>query len=153
MLSRSISRTDAAPTPTATALRSTRRESRVRDSGVSRFESSTPAMARASEGMTTAHATTGPARGPRPTSSTPAMSGPTVSRSPRSIRLQRRVTRGLCGGPGLAGGRTHLALLDARRLARELAEVVELRAAHAAAANHGEVGDHRAVDRKDALDA
>ena len=51
------------------------------------------AMARWSGGMTTAQATTGPARGPRPTSSTPAISGPPAARSSRSIALQRRGER------------------------------------------------------------
>jgi hypothetical protein len=40
----------------------------------------------------TAQATTGPARGPRPTSSTPAKSGPYRCRNSSSSRLQRRGT-------------------------------------------------------------
>src|SRR6185503_16318261 len=45
-----------------------------------------------------------------------------------------------------------LALLDARRLTREVAEVVQLRATDAAATSNDDLGEHRAVDREDALD-
>ena len=47
------------------------------------------AEARAPGGMMMAHATTGPAKGPRPTSSTPAMYRTPVARRSRSIALQR----------------------------------------------------------------
>ena len=45
------------------------------------------------------------------------------------------------------------ALRDARRLAGPAAQVVQLRAPHAAAAHHLDLGDLRAVEREDALDA
>src|SRR5207253_1501723 len=44
-------------------------------------------------------------------------------------------------------------LLDARRLARALAQVVQLGAAHVAAALHFDGRDQRAVDLESALDA
>src|SRR6476661_9536723 len=47
----------------------------------------------------------------------------------------------------------NLLLLDARRLAGEVAEVVQLRATHATAADDREVADHRAVHGEDALHA
>ncbi len=47
----------------------------------------------------------------------------------------------------------NLPLLDAGSLTREVTEVVELRAADAATANHEHRRDHRAVAREDALDA
>src|SRR5688500_6209057 len=160
MLIRSISRTDAAPTPIASARSRMRRASFSRSGPSSSFESSTPRMARASGGMTTAHATTGPARGPRPTSSTPASSGPRDSRRSRSSALQRRGTSGNVRVRLLRRGRARLrhrhlrlALLDARRLAGEVAEIIELRAPHAATAHDLDLGQHRAVKREDALDA
>src|SRR3954453_20171215 len=55
-------------------------------------------------------------------------------------------------GPTTAGSAVAL-LADARRLAAEGAEVVELRATHAAAAHHLHRRHHRAVHREDALDA
>src|SRR6478752_5997778 len=160
MLIRSISRTEAAPMPTASARSRMRFASFSRSGPSSTFESSTPRMARASGGMTTAHATTGPARGPRPTSSTPASSGPRETRSSCSSALQRRGTArsewcGLLRGgrAGLRHGHLGLPLLDSRRLAGEMAQVVELRAAHAAAPHDLDVGQHGAVEREDALDA
>src|SRR6476661_7984291 len=140
MLRRSISRTLAAPTETARARSVMRAASFSRSSCGSFLESSTPRMARASGGMTTAHATTGPARGPRPTSSTPASSGP-------------RETRSSCSSALLRHGHLGLPLLDARRLAGEMAQVVELRAPHAATPDDLDVGQHGAVEREDALDA
>ena len=55
--------------------------------------------------------------------------------------------------PGARNVHAHLPLLDAGGLAGEMAQVVELGAANAAAANHGNAGDHWAVHREDALDA
>src|SRR5690606_13366607 len=102
--------------------------------------SRTPRMRRQSAGKTTAAATTGPASGPRPTSSTP------TSRRPAA---QHAASRASVGGPiGSA-----LALLpDARRAAREPAQVVELGAADAAAAHQLDRGDRGAVEREDPLD-
>ena len=89
MLIRSISRADAAPSADRHARERITAASRRRSCGLSCFESSTPAIARWSGGMITAHATTGPARGPRPTSSTPASNGPNSARRARSIPLHR----------------------------------------------------------------
>src|SRR5688572_20957292 len=183
MLNRSISRADAAPRPTASARRRMRPANRRRCSAVSRFESSTPAMARTSGGMMTAQATTGPAKGPRPTSSTPAIMGPTVARSSRSTCSHRRALRlpdftgtpvgrllpcrrrGLSHG-GHRLGRRRLAnwardrdadaallLADARCLAREVAEVIQLCPPNTPTTHDVNFGDHRAVNREDAFDA
>src|SRR5665213_1549778 len=155
MLRRSISLADAAPSPRLTARSTIWVTSRSRASGVSALESSTPRSARVSGGMTMAHATTGPAREPRPTSSTPAMSAPPVRRSSRSIVVQR--ARCTSGGPAaceLRGlGDLNLALLDPRCLAGSGAQIVELRAAHAATSNDVHVAEHWAVEREDSLDA
>src|ERR1044071_8560530 len=155
MCTRSISRTDAAATLTLSARSRIFTARRFRASAVSCFESSTPAIARTSGGMTTAHATTGPARGPRPTSSTPAISGPCCARRSRSIVLQRiraAPAQLLFGRSRGRHGDADLLLLDARRLAGELAKVVQLRPTHAAATQDGDVRDHRTVHREDALD-
>ena len=161
-----LARALAAPTPTASARARMRPARRTRTSGASRFESSTPAMARRPGGMTTAHATTGPASGPRPTSSTPATSGPCAVRTARSIhsiasatdRSQRRRDAAADDLSSArrrrrAVGRDDLALADAGGLAGDVAQVVQLRAAHEATAHDGDVGEHGAVDREDALDA
>src|SRR6185437_16237220 len=159
MFTRSISRTEAAPTPMLTARWRIFTTRRSRSAPLSCLESSTPGMARWSGGMTTAHATTGPASGPRPTSSTPAMNGPTMPRSSRSIGFHRsramgRVpSRPLLGGGSSRLGHAHLLFADARGLTGEIAEVVELCAAHTAAAHYYDLGEHRAVHREDALDA
>src|SRR5687768_6126868 len=152
MLYRSISRAEAAPSAKATARSRILAARRTRSGAVSRFESSTPAIARTSGGMTTAQATTGPARGPRPTSSMPAMSGPFPARSSRSSGLQRAMQL-LRRAAGLWHLHLRLALLDARGLAGEVAEIIELRAAHLAAAHDDDVAEHRAVEWEDALDA
>src|SRR4051794_34870742 len=155
MLMRSISRTLAAPTATHSARSTMRAASFSRSAAESFLESSTPRMARASGAMMTAHATTGPARGPRPTSSIPASRGPRDARSSRSRALQRRTREPaavlLRGRARLRDARLHL--LDARGLAGEMAQVVQLGAAHAAAADDRDVGQHGAVEREDALDA
>src|SRR6266852_237531 len=57
----------------------------------------------------------------------------------------------LGGAGGLAGAL--LALADAGRFAAPLAQVIELGAAHLAAAHHLDRIDHRRIERKDALDA
>src|SRR5688572_21227440 len=158
MLSRSISRTDAAPSDQASAFSRIFLARRTRSSAVRTFESSTPRIARASGGMMTAHATTGPASGPRPTSSTPASIGPDASRNSRSIVLQRRRLRSITSaldfglGPG-HNDRATLLFANPRRLAREVAQVIELGPANTTAANDYDVADHRAMHGEDALDA
>src|SRR6476661_7487157 len=154
MFIRSISRTLAAPTATERARSVIRAASFSRSAAVSFLESSTPRMARASGGMTTAQATTGPARGPRPTSSTPAMRGPREARSSRSSVLQRGMP---CRGSGLLRGgfrlrHARLLFLDASGLAGQVAQVVQLGAPHTATTDDVDVGQHRAVQGEDALD-
>src|SRR5689334_23606666 len=53
----------------------------------------------------------------------------------------------------LGDGDADLLLANAARLAGELAEIEQLRAAHTATAHDLDVGEHRAVGREDALDA
>src|SRR6185312_7310049 len=155
MLTRSISRAEAAPSPRLTARCMICETSRSRAWAVSAFESSTPRSARVSGGITMAHATTGPAREPRPTSSTPAMSAPPARRRSRSIVVQRvRCTvRAPCAAWLDGAGDLNLALLDSRGLAGGFAQVVELRATHAATTHDVHVAEHGAVDRENALDA
>src|SRR5881396_1552502 len=137
MLYRSISRTDAAPMPTAIAFAKIFFASRSRALAVSCLESSTPASARLSGGMTTAQATTGPARGPRPTSSTPAINGPWTRRSSRSTGRQRirRPAFDLLfrRSRGRHDDAAALLFLDARRLAGQVAQIIQLGATDASA--------------------
>lgn len=72
ILRRSISCSVAIPTPTARARATITSKSRVRSDAETCLESFTPAR-RQREGRMTAAATTGPARGPRPASSRPAI--------------------------------------------------------------------------------
>src|SRR4029078_12709695 len=124
-----------------------------------------------SGGMMTAHATTGPAMGPRPTSSTPARRGPRSARRSLSMcvqRLRRYGARPFAVGffePSSAtplrpvellrlGARNlhaRLSLLDARCLSGEMTEVVQLCTAYAATTDNRDGGDHRAVHRENAL--
>src|ERR1700730_3855247 len=76
------SRASTWPTPTATAWRRVRRSRTSRWAWESFLESSRPGS-RAPSGSTAAPATTGPASGPRPTSSTPAT---TLKALPRAVR-------------------------------------------------------------------
>src|SRR6185312_9011606 len=127
MLKRSISSTDAAPNANDTA-RSAMRAARMRRRAAgSILESSTPGSARASGGMMTAQATTGPA-------------------SPR--RAVRPWVLLLGGLPEV-----RLPLADAALLAACVAQVVKLGATHASTADDGDGADHRAVHGEDALDA
>src|SRR4051812_25498636 len=57
------------------------------------------------------------------------------------------------GGAGLRHRHLGLPLLDARRLAGEMAQVIELGAPDAATPHDLNVGEHWAVEREDALDA
>src|SRR5215212_6223530 len=102
-------------------------------------------------------ATTGPARQPRPTSSVPAMARKPESRSRRSMadisatraNSAKKWSRRISFPEGLA-----LALLfDARGLAPELAEVVELRTTDPAMAFHLDAVDRRRVEGEHALHA
>src|SRR5690349_9887103 len=142
MLSRSISWDEAAPTPKPSARERTCSASLSRMRAGRILLSRRPRTARHPAGNATAAATTGPASGPRPASSTP-------TRSASSAQAARsRFSEGR-GGTGSA-----LALLpDARGLAAQRAEVVELGPAHPAAAHQLHRGDRRAVHGEQPLDA
>src|SRR5687768_9548456 len=92
----------------------------------------------------TAPATTGPARQPRPTSSQPATRWkPHRRRAFSRLLVARTLTIGASGPLGL---------LHARRLALQIAQEVQLGAAHARRPHHFDLGDRRRVQREDALD-
>ena len=84
IFNRRISATDAAPTPISAVEARNARYAARRCSAVSFFESSSmPASSRGTRRpRTTAAATTGPASGPRPASSTPATRPPAASSIP-----------------------------------------------------------------------
>src|ERR1700704_3037063 len=67
-------------------------------------------------------------------------------------RLGGGIGRAGLGGTLVADVERHL-LGDARRLAAAAAQVIELGAAHRAAAHHLDAGEARAVEREHALDA
>src|SRR5262245_12897018 len=91
---------------------------------------------------------TGPARQPRPTSSTPATYTNPMRRSAFSrVRYARVFTRTILRRLLLSG------LFHARRLALELAQEVQLRAADPGGAEHFDPVDDGRVQREDALDA
>ena len=86
----SISSRSAQPTPQASARLRMMGASRARSAGVRTFESARPRMRRRGSRITAA-ATTGPASGPRPASSTPATRARSRSLQCRCIaHLQRR---------------------------------------------------------------
>src|SRR5262249_45799046 len=175
MLIRSISCASADATLHATARSRMRTYSSSRSAAGTALESHTPGMCRPGW-RTTAAATTGPARQPRPTSSTPATwTKPTRRSAFSSVRIAGTRVMGSgepVGRVGLAGrrsGRTdHLSclahatdltwlglrgVLHSRRLALQLAEVVQLRAADPRRPHHLDLLDRRRVQREDALDA
>src|SRR5215211_5741562 len=124
------------------ARQRTRSASRARTEAGSTLLSRRPRTAAQPMGNTTAAATTGPARGPRPTSSTPTRR----CSSAQTARSRARVGRGAM--------RSALALLpDSGRLAAQRAEIIQLRAAHPSPANQLDRGDRGAVDREEALDS
>src|SRR6476619_3593471 len=93
----------------------------------------------------TAAATTGPARQPRPTSSTPAMCTTPCRR--RSFSTVREARARLMRAPDGLGA------LHARGLALQVAQEVQLRAPHLRAAEDFDPVDRRRVQRENALDA
>src|SRR5229473_1060164 len=123
--------------------------SRARSSGSKRFESSTPRI-RSPGASTTAAATTGPARGP-----------PRRRRRDGSLPAARRRSRSGTALPAprpglarvLARGRDHrdALLLEPRRLADQVAEVVELRPPHGGPLHHLDLVDPRRVHWERAL--
>src|SRR6202011_583846 len=105
-------------------------------------------MARASPGMITAQATTGPAIGPRPTSSTPARRGPLAA--PAGCL---RLGSSLCWRLAARNNDFGLPLSDSRGLSGQVAQVVQLGATDASTANNRDLRDHRAVYWENALHA
>src|ERR1051325_10785940 len=140
---RSISAGSQAATAQATAWRTMRSWSCSRSAEGTSVESHTPAMC-LSGWSTTAAATTGPARQPRPTSSTPA-----TYAKPRRLKAFSSVR--------IAGTRTWnpelLGALHPGGLALQVAQVIELRAPHLRRARDFDLLNRRRVQRKDALDA
>src|SRR5438128_1997054 len=172
MFQRSISRTLAAPTPIAAARARITTASRSRARLVSSLESASPRIGWHCGGNTTAAATTGPARGPRPASSMPA----TIRRPARQSAASRSSVgrRRLTSPPApvrppapsppplppppppppprLLLGRAAL-LADARGFPGKAPQEIELGAAHPALADQLDLGDRRGVQREDPLHA
>src|SRR5688572_6705310 len=180
MLMVSISRTEAAPTPTATARRRMSGASRSRWLGDSVFESRTPGIRREWGFMINAAATTAPQVGATPTSSTPTTRiAPSRqwSRSNRRLgtrtvmaapRLAPPIARRATGGSAVAfpsrpgppwtvprPGRSApgAALPQRGCLADALAQEVQLGAAHPTVAHDLDLLDARAVDHERPLHA
>src|SRR4051812_24538457 len=175
---RSISAGSAPATAQAIACRTMRSYRRSRSGAGTVFESHTPGMWR-SGCSTTAAATTGPARHPRPTSSQPATcTNPTRRSAFSSVRVAetrviqvRWVGWGRLVGRVRRGWRQHppglpdspdlctLAalrlggVLHPRRLALEIAQVVELGAPDLGRAGDLHFCNRRRMQREDALDS
>src|SRR4051812_47934674 len=142
---RSISAGSAPATAQAIACRTMRSYRRSRSGAGTVFESHTPGMWR-SGCRTTAAATTGPARQPRPTSSTPATcTNPTRRSAFSSVRIAgTRVIRSALRLDDV---------LHARGLAFQVAQVIELGPADLGRARHLDLVNRRRMQRKDPLDA
>src|SRR5438876_1871034 len=157
MLISSISRGSAAATAHTTAERRMTSYRRARSSAGTSLESQTPRTGR-SGWSTTAAATTGPARQPRPTSSTPATYMKPARRSAfSSVRMAG--TRVTVYVPGLRCQFCVLrfsfrppALFHPRRLALEVAQIIQLGAPHLRRPHHLDLLDRRRVERENALD-
>src|SRR4051794_40915539 len=122
------------------AFRRTRSANRARTEAGRILLSRSPRTALQPIGNTTAAATTGPARGPRPASSTP-------TRRCSSAQTARSRT-----GGGRGPMPSPLALpRDWGGLPAQRAQVIQLRAAPPPPANHLDRGDRGAVDGKEAL--
>src|SRR4051794_16841607 len=170
MLMVSISRTDAAPTPTAIARRRIRGASRSRWAMDNVFESRTPGIRGPCGFMITAAATTAPHVGATPTSSTPTTR---TAPSRQWSRSKRRVgTRAVMGRSGYSategpsrrasrprpGGNTArlasgAALPQRGGLADAIAQEVQLRSTRAPVADDLDLLHARAVDLERPLDA
>src|SRR5215475_5042287 len=123
---------------------------RSRSAAGTSFESHTPAMWR-SGWSTTAPATTGPARQPRPTSSTPATcTNPTRRSAFSSVRIAgTRVTSDF----RLQTSGFRSAFFHPGRLALQVAQVVELGAPDLGRSRDLDLLNRRRVQREDALHA
>src|SRR5688572_8526627 len=165
MLKRSISWWSADPTQKAREASRTRCATCSRCLQVSRFESSIPSTSNPSPN-TTAHATTGPHRAPRPTSSSPAIAACPCARASSSKRQPQTSstpwwTRGRrprgdpcgCGGTARSLNRGRPLLLHATGLALLVAEVVQLGPPHARLLHDLDLLDGAGVQGEDALHA
>src|SRR5688572_30263904 len=153
MLMVSISPGEASATAQAIARVVICSNSASRSAAGTVFESLSPGMCR-SGWRTTAPATTGPARHPRPTSSTPhTRLKPSLRRTFSSVRVAATRVISVGAPRFLPGLRVLLrALAHPRRLALEVAQEVELGAAHFCRAHDFYLLNDRRVQRKDALD-
>src|SRR4029453_5902505 len=152
MLMRSISVGSAEATAQATEWRTILACSFSRSPSGTSFESQIPRMC-LSGCRTTAAATTGPARHPRPTSPTPA-----TSANPRRRRAFSRVRIAGIRMRASLGSRSALtvgapALFHACRLALQIAEEVQLAAADFGRAHDLDLLNRRRMKRENALDA
>src|SRR5215212_11574575 len=157
MLMVSISRTDAAPSATATARRRMMGASRSRWAADRVLESRTPGIRCAPGRMITAAATTAPHVGATPTSSIPTTR---IAPSRQWLRSKRRVgTRDTMvavrvpRAPPGSGLGARSALAQRRGLADALAQEVQLGAPHATVADDLDLLDPRAVHHERALHA
>src|SRR3990170_4624920 len=140
MLKRSISCAEAAPIPKATTRPRIRSARRTRLLAGRILLSRSPRTQEQPVGKTTAAATTGPASGPRPASSTPTR---------RCSSAQTARSRASVGRGAISSG---LALLpDPGGLAAQRAQIVQLGAAHPSPADQIDRGDRGTVYRKEAL--
>src|SRR6476620_7877856 len=111
-----------------------------------------PGMYR-SGSSTTAAATTGPARQPRPTSSMPAMRwNPKRRKAFSRVRIARVLTMSKSQTPQGDLLLLRDALFHPRGLALQIPQEIELRAPHARRSHDVDLRDRRRVQRKDALD-
>src|SRR6185295_2184524 len=141
---RSIMAASTAATAQQTALSRMRPASTSRRSGSSCLLSLSPRMGRSGERIT-APAKTAPNNDPLPTSSTPAMAEKPRARSSRSNVASQRSFAALPGTAKL------LAFLEARGLALQRAQIVQLGPAHFSRADHVDAIDHARVKRENAL--
>src|SRR5262245_32104568 len=100
-------------------------------------------------GKTTAAATTGPASGPRPASSTPSTKWPSRQASRSRSRLGRSMTYNVA----LLLLRLLLLLPNPGAFAAQTPQIIEFGATNPTATNQLDRGDRRAVQREDALDS
>src|SRR5215212_435661 len=155
MLIVSISRTEAAPMPIATARRRMIGASRSRWAAERVLESRTPGIRRTWGFMITAAATTAPQVGATPTSSMPATR--TAPSRQWTFSYRRLGTRGAIGGSGYPGRPLRSApgasLPEGRGLAHAIAEEVQLCAPRPAVPDDLDLLDTRAVDHEGSLHA
>src|SRR6266850_3066461 len=155
MLMRSISVGSAPATDHATALAVISLYRSARSSAGTAFESARPAMCR-SGCSTTAAATTGPARHPRPTSSVPATYTKPTRRSQFSsvlVAATRPPMSSVLTSSFLLLTFRLLRVFHARGLALQIAQVIQLGAPDLRRPHHLDLGDGRRMQRENALHA